>query len=406
MRKLLLLLALLIPPVVFAQDATPTTSPEDELILRIWWPDQLYPSDNEQALRILEEQLSEFNKANPDYDVVLRLKATQGTGGILNTIMAAQPIAPNALPDLVLIQRNDLVPAARAGVIRQLEDWIPDTIRNDLLPPTLQLGYVDEVLYGLPYALWIEHLIYSPSLELETPLTLETLLDRKDRWWLPLMPPPNQEVSDMILAQYLAADGRLVDDSGVPILDQEPLLEVLAFYEQGLAAGVFAPELLNVMHAQEYWQRFTMGEITLAATHTTLYLQDQPPESLVAPFPMLDESQHVIIEGWVWALTTTNPNQQMGALQFIEYMMSAEALADFTQTLGVLPARRRALRIWVETPYLEQVESWLANGLILPNEQRNNIAAEQLQAAVLAVLNGMPYEEAAQTARSALSSSG
>jgi hypothetical protein len=83
-------------------------------------------------------------------------------------------------------------------------------------------------------------------------------------------------------------------------------------------------------------------------------------------------------------------------------MMSTEIQADYTQALGVVPSRQRALRLWEQQDYAEEVRQWIESALIIPVEQRNNLAAAQLQSAFSAVLAGVPFEEAADQAVTAL----
>lgn len=412
MRQLLLftliagLAALMISPLE-AQQPTSTPLPQaGKLVIRVWWPDSLYALDDQAVIKVLEDQIEAFNRANDQYSVNVRLKKQEGQGSILSTLIAAQPVASSALPDLVILHQNDLVQAAREGVIRAIDDWAPDALRTDLLPNTLALGDVDGKLYGLPYAISLQHMLYQTALFRQPPLSFEAVLESERRFLLPGMPPANQEVNSVLAAQYLAAGGRLVDDAGVPTLDQEPLLEVLAFYAEGIRAGIFSNEILTFSQPLDYWQRLKQGDNPLAVVNSTLYLQNiEDTEGLAfSPLPTPDGQGALVLSGWLWALTATDPAQQDGALAFLRWMMDAEAQADYTQAFGVLPSRRRALRIWTESDYLTQVEDWLSRSIIIPASQRNNAAAAQLQAAFEAVIGGVTAEEAARQALSGLSS--
>ena len=70
----------------------------------------------------------------------------------------------------------------------------------------------------------------------------------------------------------------------------------------------------------------------------------------------------------------------------------------------MLPSSRRALRLWSDADYPMQIEDWLSEGIIIPVEQRNNVAATQLQSAFEAVLGGTSAADAASAALGALSS--
>ncbi|HLA44746.1 MAG TPA: extracellular solute-binding protein, partial [Aggregatilineales bacterium] len=262
--------------------------------------------------------------------------------------------------------------------------------------------------YGLPYSISIQHLVYQGSTFEEPPLSFEAVLNDGERFLIPGKPVAGYEVSDVLLAQYLHAGGRLVDSGGVATLDQEPLNEILSFYAQGVEKGIFNIDLLNYTSPNDYWTRFLQTDVSIAITSSDTYLQSSETGKHVeyAPVPTYDGEPLVIIDGWLWALTTTNVEQQRGALAFLEWMTSAEAQADYTLALHILPSRQRALRIWQDSVYAATVEVWLEGGIVIPSDQRNNNAAHQLQAAFEAVLNGAAYEDATSEALLELSSSG
>jgi len=401
--SLICLLFLMVLPPVFAQSPTPE---QTKRVIRVWWSDDLYNGDDIATQNLLEEQVERFNRANADFEVELRLKASMGVGSLLTTLIAAQPVAPSAVPDLVVLPRRDLLAAVRSGVLRPIDSWVPDTLRADLVTNALATGSVDNILYGLPYALSVQHSVYDTALLENPPQTFADVLASEQRFLLPGLPATGQEINDMLLAQYLQAGGRLVDAAGVPTIDQEPLLEVLEFYELGIQAGIFNKDLLTFSHHKDYWSRLLQENIPLGLVDSTLYLQTEalPEAILPAPIPTSDGKSLVIIDSWLWALTTADLDQQRGALEFMEWMMGAEAQADYTQMMGVLPSRRRALRLWTETSYdVTMVNTWLREGVVIPVEHRNNSAAQQIQGAFEAVLNGASYQDAASAALAGLS---
>lgn len=409
---LVVLMSLVIHPIGLAQEATPTSTPiaapAGKLTLRVWWSDAMYPLNDEGALRILESLLAEFNRTNEDdLEVIVRLKPSEGDSNILNTLVAAQPVAPNAMPDLVLIPSDDLFRASRSNLIRQLDEWVPDSLLNDVPTNVLALGKVGDTMYGLPYAVVIEHsVLKGDTLASGTEVTFDSLLEAKLPFFFPAQPMPTQVVNDLLLAQYLAAGGALQDENGLAHLDEPALLEVLNFYGDGVKDDLFGPEMLGYVVPQSYWSQFVQGNAGAAMTESSLYLRgfNTLAALSIAPLPSSQPEGVVILEGWVWAITTLDPNQQMAALRFVEWLMNAENQADYTQAFGMLPSRLRALRLWSAQAQLGRYEQWLQSGVILPLEQRNNTAAAQLQLAFEAVLDGVPPAEAAKTALNNLQS--
>ena len=309
-----------------ADDSPTPTSPPPVAVIRVWWSDALYPLADESVEEILREQIDAFNREHSDLNAEFRLKPTLGTGSILTTLLAAVPVAPSAIPDLVLLRRNDLVQAVRGGVVRPIDNWLPDTLRSPLLPNVINLGLVDGILYGFPYTITVQHTAYDVDVLEQSPETFEDILANSQRLLLPGAPVIGNEVNDTVLAQYLSAGGRLVDGSNVPTLDQEPLLEVLNFYADGLESGIFAEDVLSYTQIADYWARTDQSTPALAIVNSALYLENGDTPSLaIAPIPTIDGKTLVIINGWVWALTTDNPDQQRHALEFLEWIMGGRS---------------------------------------------------------------------------------
>lgn len=366
--------------------------------VRVWWPDALYSPDNTSATDILETQLQGFDETHNDIQVEFRLKHSEGQGSIITTLLTAEEVAPNALPDLVLLRQEDLAQAVQSGVAKPMDEWLPDSIRDDLLPNALSLGQIDGALYGLPYALMVDHLAYRPDTFEIPPLTYQDALASETAIFITGAPPTTQIVNNLILAQYLALGGRLIDENGQPILDEIPLTKVLEFYEQGLAQEIFTPKLLEYDLPMDYWAQFEQGDADAALVNSTDFLQRPVNEITAAPIPTPDGSSLTILDGYMWALTTSIPEQQDAALEFLSWMMRVDQQAEYTESLGVLPSLAPALRIWSKNAYTDQISAWLPESIILPVEQRDNPAAVQLQAAFASVLNGTSAEQAVQTA--------
>lgn len=400
MRKkvLALLCCLLLAPSVLAQDATPTTPPP--IVLTVWIPDTLYNPQDQASAAILEEQFENFRRTHSALVLDIRLKKAEGNGGLLNTLLAGQAVAPRAMPDLILIRRSDLERAVQNGAIKPIDTWLPDTMRENLLPTVLELGTFNQTLYGLPYAISLSHLAYHTEHFEAVPTTFEDVLAGEQRFLLPGLPRTDQQVNDVVLAQYLEAGGRLADDQGNPVLDEAALLTVLGFYEQGLEQEIFGTDIITYDAASDYWSRFMQGDAGMAVVNSTIFLQqnENPDDIQATTIPSSQAEGLLVTDCWMWALVTTDLTQQDTALEFVEWLMRPDQQAEYTEAFGILPSQRTALRIWQNEAYTARVLDWIDQSLILPLEGRNNSAAQQLQAAFIAVINGTSAADAASTA--------
>lgn len=388
-----------------AAQATPTPQPtRDPLRIQLWWPDELYPKADTDAERVLLDQFDGFRQTYATYNFEVRRKRASGLGGILPTLRTALPVAPRAVPDLTLMRRSDMLAAATEGLIVPLEDWLPTDILNGLVPGTRALGEIDGVLYGLPYVLNIYHVVYRSSVFDEPLLSFDDVLDQAPEYLFPAGAGTGTLVSWTVLLQYLAAGGTLVDAGGNPALDRNALLAVLDYYERAVALGIFDPALLDYTQFDVYWDAFEAGEANMVMVDTATYFKrrEDVPNVGLAPVPTHDGDSLTALDGWMWVLTTQDPDHQRQARAFLSWMMRINQHSTLTEALGMLPSQLGALRLWDDSEYAAFAQDLLATARIIPAAQRNNAAAVALESALSDVLNGTPALQAAEDALASL----
>lgn len=385
--------------------ATSTPVPVEQFTLRVWWPDELYPNPASTAEVILSTQLTGFSQTYSAYEVDVRRKRAVGLGGILPTLRSAHPVAPGVLPDLTLMRRSDMATAAAERLIIPLEDWAPADVLEDLLPGTLELGKLDGVLYGVPYVLNLYHAAYRESVFETPPLTFEAVLAEQSRFLFPAAPiDPGTSVSWAVLMQYMSAGGRLVDENFLPVLDREPLLALLSYYEQGVEAGILDESLLLYTQYEDYWNTFAASEANIIFVDSITYLghtNDRQGIDAIS-IPTMSGDAISVMDGWMWVLTTQDPERQKQALAFFSWMMRVSQQSLYSESLGIIPSQARALRLWEDQQYANFVENLIPSALLIPNAYRNNSAAIALQESVTAVLGGASAESAADAALNSL----
>jgi ABC-type glycerol-3-phosphate transport system substrate-binding protein len=381
------------------QQTTPTPQPTpDRTTIRVWWPDELYPQTSGEAEDILLEQFEGFRLTYTSYTLDMRRKRTNGMGGILPTLRTAAPVAPGALPDLSLMRRADMLTAATEGLIVPLTDWIPpDLVTGDLLPGTQALGEIDGVQYGIPYAVNLIHSVYRATVFEEAPLSFNDVLIQKPVY---LFPAGTTPISSTLLLQYRAAGGTLVNADGAPALDRDPLVAVLGYYARGVEQGLFDPSLLQFTRFDDYWNRFASGDVNLIGVDSMTYLSHKSSVQNVglAPIPTLGGTSITTLDGWMWVVTTNDPDRQQQALVFLSWMMRISQQSSYTEAFGILPSQQRALRLWNDEQYAQFAQTLIASAQIIPLAQRNNNAALALQTGFADVLGGTPADTAADAA--------
>lgn len=348
---------------------------------------------------VLRAQIEDFQNAH-GLLVQWRAKRLNGAGGIMSTLRTASAVAPGALPDLVLLRREQLLIAVDTGLIYPPDDLLAVTTTGGIYNQALALGQVNGTLYGIPYTVTIQHSVYRESLFNTPPTSFAAVLDAAQPFAFPAA--PTEGVSQTVLLQYLAAGGRLAAEDGSPLLDEEPLAAVLAFYEAAVADELLAEEALAYQSTLDYWADFLSGELGLAVIDSNTYLGSlgQVPNVSVAPIWTSEDSTPLTtLDGWLWAITTTDPDRQAQAAVFLDWIMQADRQASLAQNLGRLSSRP-----WDDDVYSQLVRELLDSEQLIVADEINAALASTLQNALLAVLNGeASASEAAAAAVAAFS---
>jgi ABC-type glycerol-3-phosphate transport system substrate-binding protein len=317
--------------------------------------------------------------------VSTRLKKESGTGGLMATLLSASDVAPGVLPDLTLIRREDLRMAIQAGLAQPLESRLSSSLMSDFYPAASQLGRVNGRLYGLAYALEIEHIAY------QAPSTDFAHFDSVLSGGRPLDFPAGQTngISDVFLVQYLAAGGSVVGNH-LGALNVEALRIVLNFYEQALAAGVIDPSVLNYPTPQDYQAGLVDGRIKAALVTSSMYLDllTSGKKLEIAPIPTSAETPSTLVDGWMWIMTAKDASRQEAARLFLEWVFDAGRQGAYTRAIAMLPSTQAAMRSWGTSSYSDFAGDLLANAVLPLDSTETDTTARALQDALVSVISG------------------
>jgi maltose-binding protein MalE len=375
-------------PVVVTPEivATPVVEPTPVGPTRmvVWWPENLAPVSNEEAAAVLAGHIADYERSQDNVNVEIRLKQAQDVGGIMETLRTASVVAPGALPDLTLIRREDLMAAVQAGLVQPLEGQVSSAIIGDLHSTALALGQVNDQLYGLPYALEVEHLAYH-SLNGSGSWRFDSLLSREASFVFPAN--RVNGVNDVFLVQYLDAGGTFPEDGTV---NAEALRDTLTFYEEAVAAGVVAPAVLDYSAPTNYRRDLASGAIGAAVVTSSVYLE-MLAEGQTLEYGLIPTSSGqpaTILDGWMWAVTTPDVERQVLAVAFLDWVLDAERQGEYNDAVHLLPSQHTALRNWVNPAYARFVERLLDNATLPLGENQAGPTARALQNALTSVLLG------------------
>ncbi len=391
---------------VFARpkDASPARVNQQEVVnLRVWWPDTLL---SENAADTLENQFDSFRSAYVNVNLDLRYLEYQPIDTI-RRLTLTRDVAPDALPDLTLMRYEEMVAAANNGLLQPVEGLLPPSALNDLTDNVLAMGQVGGEFYGIPYLLSIDHMLYTGD-SATPPRTFSDFLEQDTPLLFAAKPTTSQVINELLLIQYLAEGGYLVDQENVPALDEEAMLTVLDFYSTAVQREPFTQSLEAALQYQsltDYRAQLSGDHPVLALVNSTDYLLNRnrfAGDAKILPPLTADGQSFTLLDGWMWVLLTDNATRQIQARNFLTWMMNSDNLTDTALALNMLPGQQRALRVMAEDSDLLVLSNLINAAYFLPPAQRQNVAAVALQAAFESVLQGTTPRAATEIAMATL----
>jgi len=372
--------------------------------LTLWVPDILDPHAELNGAVALGTQVADFDRASREINVEVLVKKGTGSGGLYHLLSTASDVAPAIVPDLLILNRQDLPTAAREGLIQPLDDYIPSDA--GYFPTALEAMRTGEGLFGFPYVATAEQMGYRPTLTPTAPITWTSVLSQAYSLVLPGAPSDGL-ASDVLLSMYIGAGGRVVDDIGQPTLDRAVLERIYGFILDLQEAGLLdAEQVLGLTDTASCWDALLEGHAQLSPVSVSAYWHprlaalsetdesstSEAPASpaadvLPAWVPTESGAPLTILHTWGIAVTTDNPVRKEAALELIRWLVSAQRMADLTRTAPLAPTRQRAVETW-GLPADEEsfVIALLASSVSPPPADAETVVRRALQIGLTAIL--------------------
>ncbi|MGJ3240254.1 MAG: extracellular solute-binding protein [Anaerolineae bacterium] len=346
-----------------------TATPRPPIDITIWWPDSFARVGDSNINPLLIAQTNAF-LAQTDENVRFehRLKSVGQTGGIMSTLRSASIAARGALPTLTLVRRQDLLTAQAAGYIHPMEDFSM-RLQNEL-GNTLQIGQISDELYGIPYLVDLQHMVYRPSEGVDySSWTFDAVLERGEPF-LFVAGRPNS-LNDVLALQYIESGG-LPTFSDELIASEAALTTVFEFYETATDRQMITGAALNILQVEGYLGDFVNGTINSAVFNSSrflsLYAED---DSLaIAPIPSETGAPISFMNGWMWVLVTQDADERDVALDYLVWLLDSERLSAVGQAVRMVPARESAINLGLANDAPSSLYINLLNNAILPLSER------------------------------------
>jgi multiple sugar transport system substrate-binding protein len=373
------------------------TLPMGGLLVRIWLPPEFDPEGNSIASGLLKARLEEYAAENPEVRLEVRVKALDGPGGLLDSLVAANAAAPLVLPDLVLLPRQLLESAALKGLLYPYDGLTNIMDDQNWFEYARQLAHLKASTYGIPFAGDAMILAHHPSLLETTPRNLVTALSLGEV----LLYPATDPQALFTLSMYQAEGGSMQDAQGRPSLDEAPLMKILEYDQLASLAGVMPYSLTQYSNDAQVWEAFLGNPYPMAVTWASAYFshkQIAQDDLAMATLPTPDGVPFTLATGWSWVLAGQDPARRALSVKLVEYLVEKDFMAEWTYAAGYLPPRSDALQSWQEAEARQVIEQISYSAWLMPSADLVATLGPALEQAVVSVLKAQSDPQTAAKA--------
>jgi len=369
---------------------TNTPTPEGPISLTIWVPPEFDPAADSPGADILQAQLDEFTARRTGTEIVVRVKAIEGPGGLLESLTTASAAAPSALPDLVAMPRHLLEVAAIKGLLHPYNDQANLAEGSDWYDYAIELGRLQQSTFGLPFAGDPMLLVYRTTSIEEPPTTYSATLTTPGSLSFPAADPQ----ALYPIALYQADGGEILDEQDRPFLNQEVLQGVYEFFSAGAAA-----KLIPIQDDEPAWQAFLDYQSEMVVTWANTYLNEGLADTAATHVPTVDGAPYSLAEGWVWALANNEPSHQELSNELAEFLTESLFLARWTTATGYFPPRPNAMSNWQTTSLRSFAHQISLSAEVIPPADILTAFGQPIRDGTIGVINlQLTPDIAAQTA--------
>lgn len=359
-----------------------TQSAPEPTILRLWVPPQFDPASDTPSGNLLQERLEQYTAQRPDIRIETRVKASSGSGGLLDSLSSANAAAPMVVPDLILLPRSSLEVAALKGLLFPYDGLTSTLNDSDWYPYAQELGQLQTSTFGLPFAGNALVSLYRPS-EIEMPATdwLSALEVGQ-----PIAFPAAEEEAYFPLAEYLSTGAPIQDADGRPFLDIAALTDVLNFFQEAESAGVMPFWLTQFTNDEQSLEAYTENQVNTTVTWINRYLSTLPGDTAAAPIITQDGTPFTLASGWVWALSNPQTERHAVSVDLAEFLTDSGFLSEWSETAGYLPPRASALEGWSNVALRNLVTKVVESARLIPSNEVMAVFGPALNQATVAIL--------------------
>ena len=336
------------------------TIEQNELV--VWVPEEFSILVDTEASAILQQRIEEFERQNPGIVVVVRVKASSGSGGILDSLRNTKVAATNALPQIALLSRTDMEDAVEQGLLLPVEEYFHDSNPSTYFSYAHEISQLDGIVYGFPFA--GDALVGIASADFSN---LEfTSWDDVRAKKIPLYFAANSPQATFFISQYQSTNGLLVDEQGHASFTSENLMLVLDSFDQNAQKRIFQENFSTLNTNEDVWALLQNGDVKWEINWYSTALQSDLSGLQIFQIPSLGSEPYVSAKGWLWTIVNTDTEVAEIVPEFIAFFSDPQFLASFSQAAGYLPVLPTSLAFYENGDSFESLNAILTAAHALP----------------------------------------
>jgi ABC-type glycerol-3-phosphate transport system substrate-binding protein len=361
-------------------DQTPTSDTSSAVVITIWLPPAFDTAAGNLAASMLAGRLAEFTEQHPQVRIQTRVKAEDGTGGLLDSLLSAQTAAPLSQPDLILLPHLQLETAVQSRVLYPMSELTSEHESDDWYSFAENMITVEGQAYALPFAADALVVAHRPTAISKVPPTWAALIDAQ----LPLGLAVADPWAQFTQAELFSLQSN-EEETEVPFT-QDQLVQLFEFYAAAEDQGVFPFWLTQYETYEQSWQAFIEGRVPMVVAWTSQLFDSRNVEISGAPLPTKYGDEFTLVKGWVWAISTPYPDRASLVAELAEFLSTAEFIAQWTAAAGMLPPRTSSLAAWSPDAKQALASQIIGNAQPLPPRTSLELWGQPLAQAMTAIL--------------------
>ncbi len=368
---------------------TPTpVGPAPPTTLNVWLVSDVSPRFDVPGGAILTSQITSFDASHADINLNIEIKLPTGQGGTLSYLRTGRTVAPEILPDLIILPTEQIAKASAENLIYPLNGLLGQDMLDDLYPAAASFAQSNGSYFGYPFALNnLTHIVSSSAITQTLPTTWEQFITLNEGQFA--FPAAASRGGELALQFYLAAGGTLANEANEPSLDLEALTNALNQFSRARTDSFILLQSSNLRTFPEVWQLLVDGNANVIQTDYSQYLNEGATllDNDYAAFPGFEGTMPSLVKGWAWAISTPDPERQQMAAELLTWFASGPNLGEWSVTASMLPSRREAFAAWeTNEAYIAFIQNELERAEPFPNGA-NSAVISALNTAVFDVIS-------------------